>query len=1305
MSDLNRSIKLFIDGSDATNNVEKVKESIARLEQKLKSLNTSEKDYAAKSKKLKDELSAKNRSLQNYQKQLEATTRVLNNLSGASYDELVAISSKVRKELRAAVPGTQQYTAALEQNRRVTEALIRAQTAMRVEVGCQGTVWGRASNFVNKYIGLVGAAAAAITGVSMKLNQLRETRNKREEAKADVEALTGLDKESIDWLEQQAIQLSTKMTESGIRIRQSATEILDAYKLVGSAKPELLKDKEALAEVTEQTLILASASGMSLKDAVDAVTLSLNQYGDGANQASRYTNVVAAGSKYGAAAVQSITTAVTKSGVAAAGAKVPIEQLVGTIETLGEKGIKDEIAGTGLKKFFLTLQTGADETNPAIVGLDKALDNLQKKQLSAAQIKKMFGEEGYNVASILINEADKVKYYTEAVTGTSVAMEQAATKSDTAAAKLDQAKNKMNELGIQLMERLNPSITSVINGTVNWTRKLVNLIDFLTKHSGAVITLTSAITTYIVVVKTAELYENRLKKAKLGNIAADKIAEIWSKIRLASTLALSAAKFALAGNTKMASAAMTRFNAAISKNVIGAILSVLVAAGVAIYQYAKRTKEATTEMEKFSAELLKEQRSLDSLFDALKRSKEGTEERKTLINEINNTYGQYLPNLLTEKSSIDDIRDAYNLVNKALEKQIAIKIRNAATNEIITEAVNVQAVALEKMRKKLLETFGNSKITDMALRDIRQTTAEFQKAGMSWEKAYDQAYHTVQKKYLGKKKMPTDLGFDMVDYIKSVYEMEKKLASTEAKFRPFLQKPYNELDEVTVTAEDLSKKDKGTHGGGALAEDAAKKALKKKLETENKIYHEHQNTLKEMFLEGNDETLQTEKQFNAEMECLELEHQQRIIKIAGSKSKEGIEAQNRINDLRIKQQKEYISRQLEEEKQTYERQQADLKQLYVSGNDENLKTEKDYNEAMEQLNIMHLQRVLQIANLDAEQRRTVEKQLLDFKVKCLQDEEAERKKYQDKEQKKKDALAKREKQRLQEQAQQYRQYGEQIGETIGQMLTNQEDALQNFADAMIDILFDVLSQMIDIEIAKATGIAVGAVARASAESFAQPDSVLTFGASGAARAAVLSGLIMGALAAAKSALKGLIHKGGSSSGSGNTDSQKTAQVVVKQWASGRYDVIGQDDGKTYRDIPYIGDAPTGIVRRTSLVSENGAELIINAEDLSRLQRHVNYPVVIQAIQDARSGRVPQHYAGSYEEIDRLSKELKKMEGGMNFLDAVGLTIEGTRNLLEAVKVLQAKQDRPIKTYVVLRDLQEAKDLDAKSKEPFTRKTK
>ena len=224
----------------------------------------------------------------------------------------------------------------------------------------------------------------------------------------------------------------------------------------------------------------------------------------------------------------------------------------------------------------------------------------------------------------------------------------------------------------------------------------------------------------------------------------------------------------------MATAAMSRFNAVLSKNAIGAIIALIATAGMAIYQYAKRTKEASTAEEKFTAELIKEQRSLDSLFGALNRSQAGTQERRELIDEINKVYGTYLPNLLTEKSSIDDIREAYILVNKALEKQIAIKIRNAATNEIMENSVNSQAVSLENIRKKLFSVIGNGRMTDMALRDIRQTTTEFQKAGMKWEDAFGQAYHSIQKNILEKRKWLKDLAKNCKTTLRTFIVWRKK---------------------------------------------------------------------------------------------------------------------------------------------------------------------------------------------------------------------------------------------------------------------------------------------------------------------------------------------------------------------------------------------------------------------------------------------------------------------------------------------------------------------------------------------------
>ena len=921
-NDLNRSIKLYIDGSEATNKIDLVKESISHLEDKLRSLTEKEVDYAKRSQDLKKELDAKNRTLQNYEKQLAETERVLKSLSGATYNELLAVQSRVRKELRNAVPGTKQYTAALEQNRRVTEALSRAQANMRVEVGAQGNIWSRASGFINKYIGLIGTVIAAITGVSMKLNQLREQRNKREEAKADVEALTGLSKDDINWLEQQAVQLSTTMTESGIRIRQSATEILDAYKLVGSAKPELLDNKEALAEVTKQTLILASASGMTLKDAVDAVTLSLNQYGDGADQASRYANVMAAGSKYGAAAVESVTTAVTKSGVAAASAEIPIEQLVGTIETLAEKGIKDEIAGTGLKKFFLTLQTGADDTNPKIVGLEKALDNLQKKQLSAAQIKKQFGEEGYNVASVLINEADKVKYYTEAVTGTSVAMEQAATKSETAAAKLSQAKNRMQELGIELLEKLNPALISAANGAVSWTGKLIKLLNFINENKRAITLLTIALIAY-----TA---------AKNSDVIISKVVTFWNN-NIAKSL--KAIKKELMTNPY---------------GIIAVVAATAIAYLINLKKKNDELKDSVSGIKKVNEEtnksFIQQESKIRALTAVINDNGIALDVRRKALNDLKEIIPDYNAQLTDEGTLTKNNTDAIKNYLVQLEKQIKLK---AAQQEL--ENLYAQKRTLEKDEETQSDQYWK----------IRQTNTL---------QGYNRNSLTAKiSRLFGTEKEGKAL--------ETLNETRKNLSSISEK----IDEITKEIGESALAIEEVNKANEETTNNKIttpiIDEEKAKALLKKKLEEEAKLYSQHQSELKEAYLKRQDETLQTEQQFNDRMETLELEHLQRVINIAGAKSKEGIDAQNRINDIKIKQQKEQMNRQLAEEKTLYENQQKDLKLLYVSGKDENLKTEKEYNEAMEHLTIMHLERVLKIANLDADQRRTIEQQLLDFKVK------------------------------------------------------------------------------------------------------------------------------------------------------------------------------------------------------------------------------------------------------------------------------------------------------------------------------------
>lgn len=160
-----------------------------------------------------------------------------------------------------------------------------------------------------------------------------------------------------------------------------------------------------------------------------------------------------------------------------------------------------------------------------------------------------------------------------------------------------------------------------------------------------------------------------------------------------------------------------------------------------------------------------------------------------------------------------------------------------------------------------------------------------------------------------------------------------------------------------------------------------------------------------------------------------------------------------------------------------------------------------------------------------------------------------------------------------------------------------------------------------------------AIVGATAQSLAMPDSVATMGVAGFARAAIL----VTAIEATFSALKGGASLLIGEIGDDKAEESGTVQNVpggtyVPQRSAGKYDVIGGDDGQFYRSVPYIGPASTGIVTTPTLMGEQGSELVVSAPDLSLLQRHINYPLVINAINDARSGVVPQRAEGNYSQI-------------------------------------------------------------------------
>ncbi len=1076
-NDINRSIKIYIDSTEAGKNVKVLEEKIISLRKQIDGLDKNDPKTEAQAKKLQNALKNSEAQLYKYNRSIQETERVLKNLSGATYNELLAVKRRVQADLQKTTRGTEEYNRKLEQLKRVAAEATRAQKEMRIEVGCQATQLGRAADSLNKYIGLVGMAVAAASALGVGFERISERLRQLEESQAGLKALTGLDDGSIAWLTEQARLLSTQMTDSGVRIRQSSQEILEAFQLVGSAKPELLEDREALASVTEQALTLSVASGMELKDAVEAVTLALNQYGAGADETARYVNVLAAGSKYGAAAVESQTKALRNAGVAAASANITIEQTVGLIETLAEKGIKDEAAGTGLKKIFLILQTGADETNPKVVGLTNALKNLAAQQLSAAEIKDLFGEEGYNVASVLINEANRVKQLTAAVTGTNVAIEQAAVNSSTAAARLAQLNNETKELSIQLARELQPATSTGIE-------LLSKAVGWLSRNIGLVATLTTTIAAYTVAVKAHSIAQELLAGRTAAATAAQLRQTIATKAAIASTKLLAAAHLLLTGRVRTAMLALRSLLATLSVNPAVAAGVAVTALAACIYKLATRTNEAKEAANAFLSETLTEQRELDKLYAAITRTGDGTERRTRLIQEFNNRYGEYLPNLLSEQSTLEEIRQAYEGTIKAMREQIALKTLSEKSNAIEQDGLERKVKALNDVRQELSVLPGS--VTNEVVNDIVRQVDRGQQAGYQLETVWKAVMRNIREEYFGgdSQALPKQLSNQLKDYIKEVYATARKVSAVKKELSPFLP---DEQEQPTVYAEVEVVGTRPKRAPRPETDKERKARYKQKLAELDAYLTEKRTRINQDYLNQKIDRQSYDQQL-AELEMEGLMKKMTIYDIDSDKQKEALD---KIQQYKLK----ILNKQLELEKENAEiirKVREKAKEQRIDKLNKELQQVVAINTAHQQLELkqqtQHTQQLVQIAQ----------------------------------------------------------SFSGELGTLVGSALSGNKDMVKSALQSIISTALDALKLQCEIAVAGATMI-----------SLAQADSVLTFGAAGVARAAVLAGLIEAAFGAVKAMVSGLI--GGIGSGISNADTdgsasseQKTGQRVATGFAVGGY---------------------------------------------------------------------------------------------------------------------------------------------------------
>ena len=647
-----------------------------------------------------------------------------------------ASMTKLRNEQRMMTIGSDEYVRHAEKIRYLKGILDKHNADLRKTERSWISLKGTADKF-NRYFGMITAGIASLTGLALGFRKASDEANKFEERLDNLSALTGLEGDQLEWLGEMAKQTSVEITESGIRIKQSAADILDAYTKMGSQRPELLKNKEALHEVTKNAIILSEAAKSELQPAVDGLAMAMNQHNIAATESGRVINSMAAGSKEGAGDIPYLTKAIEKSGTTLSLMNVSLEENIGLIESVAPYYARAELAGNSLDKVFLKMKASHIGYVNGVFSVDAALDELQRRFAKGETSAELFGVEHAKMGELLVKNRSEVDRYTKAVTGTNIAIEQAVKNTNNNAAALAQARNKMNLVLIEFGEKLNPALLKSTNLVTYLIKALIKAPKWFKDNQTLLIALAGAVLAYNAALLQQIVLEGKSLAVKAKNIIVDNALSLASTakvLRMRIELALmkqnTAAQIAHAGALKKAIMYEQLFGKALLANPIGLIVAGITALVVAIKTYDKYNKEAVE----------RERERKQSVEDLAKANE--------ALKETYDNIGQNISDL--NKLSIDEKKDLQDKIDKTLElAEAELTLQQAKQLEI--QEHNTEATLWQKTLN-LLTSGGNVYIA------ASNNIVDAAKNGANAAGTMQEGIDNLRERIAGLKRQNIDLG-------------------------------------------------------------------------------------------------------------------------------------------------------------------------------------------------------------------------------------------------------------------------------------------------------------------------------------------------------------------------------------------------------------------------------------------------------------------------------------------------------------------------------------------------------------------
>ena len=695
---------LTLNASDAQKEIHKLSEKNKELRDSNKEIKKAMTDLIATGKaggkqwkRLDDQLKENNKTIGENNKKIAECEKRLDKTT-MSANQLARKANALRKELRDTVKSLQpEKYAALEKELKEVEKAY-GQATKKAE-GFSGSLLSL-NKIKTVLAGVFVTIGAMITGqIIGGLRDAISTIIEFEKKNSTLAAILGTTKKRIKDLTDEARRLGATTSYTAAQVTELQIELA-----------KLGFFKEDIKAMTPSVLKFAKAVDTDLASAATLAGATLRIFNLDAEDTERALSTMAIGTTSSALNFEYLNSAMSTVGPVANSFGFTIEETTALLGALANSGFDASSAATATRNILLNLADSSGKLALALGGpvnnlddLIKGLKKLNSEGIDLNKVLELTDKRSVAAFNTFLNGTDTVLALCDAVTGA------------------EDAFNAMSEeMGDNVQGALN-RLSSTIEGVVlrfyeskGILRDLIDLVTLMVEGVGGMIdmfnkwgvvtyTITAYLVSYYGGLKIATMWHARFKTATLASVVAEKAHAVQLYISRAATLTYAAAQALLHKNTTRCTAALRLMRIELLKNPYTALLALLVAAGVAIYQLAKKTEQASAAMKahqevvkKVTEEYASQEAKIKTLVAAINDENLSNYTRKQRLAELKELIPDYNAELNEEGRLINNNKEAIDQYLVSLEKQIKLKAYQEELEELYKKKRNLESQESEQ---------------------------------------------------------------------------------------------------------------------------------------------------------------------------------------------------------------------------------------------------------------------------------------------------------------------------------------------------------------------------------------------------------------------------------------------------------------------------------------------------------------------------------------------------------------------------------------------------------------------------------